>query len=70
MLPMLGGKVEESNQMLPIGRKRLDRLGVLGLILRRETRTCGFAIGAGLIAQPLVREKSPGRRPQRDQVRD
>ena len=37
MLPMLGGKVEESNQPLPVGRQRLDRLGVLGLILRLET---------------------------------
>ena len=54
MLPMLGGKVEESNQTLPIGSKRLDCLGVLGLKLRRETRTCGFAIGAALGLHHLV----------------
>src|SRR6202162_2082890 len=54
MLPMLGGKAEESKQTLPIGSKRRDRLGVLGLILRRETRTCGFAIGAALGVHHLV----------------
>src|SRR6267378_6025456 len=54
MLPMLGGKVEESNQTLPIGSERLDRLGVLGLILRLETRACGFAIGAALGVHHLV----------------
>jgi hypothetical protein len=54
MLPILGGKAEESNQPLLIGSKRLDRLGVLGLKLRRETRTCGFAISATLGVHHLV----------------
>src|SRR5271155_2761925 len=45
---MLGGEVEESNQAFPIGSERLDRLGVLGLILRLDTRACGLAVGAAL----------------------
>src|SRR5216684_6017306 len=43
---MLGGEVEESNQALPVGSKRLDRPGVLGLVLRFETRSCSLAVGA------------------------
>jgi len=61
MLPMLGGKVEESNQPLPVGRQRLDRLGVLGLILRLETRAGGLAIGAALGVHHLV-ERALGAR--------
>ena len=38
MLPMHGGQVEESNQPFPVGSQRLDRLGVLGLILGLEAR--------------------------------
>ena len=48
VLPVLGGKIEERDQAFPVGGKRLDRLGVLGLILRLETRSCGLAIGAPL----------------------
>ncbi len=34
----LGGKLEEENQTIPIGNQRLDRLRILGAILRREAR--------------------------------
>jgi hypothetical protein len=52
VVPMLGGEVEESNRALPVGDQRLDRLGVLGLILR--LKTCGLAVGAGLGVHHLV----------------
>src|SRR6266849_6929768 len=54
MLPMFGGEVEESNQTIPVGSKRLDRLAVLGLILGLETRPCGLAVGAALGVHHLV----------------
>jgi len=45
---MLGGKVEEGEQALPIGQQRFDRLGMLGLILGREAKPCGRVSGAAL----------------------
>src|SRR5216684_3950632 len=51
---MLGGEIEESNQTFPLSSKRLDRLWVLGLILRLETRACGLAVGAALGVHHLV----------------
>src|SRR3984893_3450269 len=54
MLPMFGGEVEESNQTIPVGSKRLDRLGVLGLILGLETRPCGLAVGAAIGGHHLL----------------
>src|SRR5260370_28204901 len=51
---MLGGEIEESNQTFPLSSKRLDRLWVLGLILRLETRACGLAVGATLGVHHLV----------------
>jgi len=48
MLPVLGREVEEAKQSFPMGDKRLDRLGVLGLIFRLAAKFCSFAFGAGL----------------------
>src|ERR1700719_310772 len=60
---MLGGEIEESNQTFPLGSKRLDRLCVLGLILRLETHACGLAVGAALGVHHLV-QRAPGARLQ------
>jgi len=54
VLPVLGGKIEEGNQALRVGGKRLDRLGVLGLILGLEAKPCGLAVGAALGVHHLV----------------
>src|SRR5271155_5817697 len=50
----LAGEVEEGNQALPVGGKRLHRLGVLGLILRLEASPGGLAVGAALGVHHLV----------------
>jgi hypothetical protein len=51
LLPVLGGKVEEGNQALPIGQRRVDRLGLLGLW------SCpGFVDGGGVERVKEVRD--------------
>ncbi len=51
MLPVFSREVEEGNQALPRGNQRLYRFGVLGLILGREAKPGGLALGAG-VAEP------------------
>src|SRR5713101_837479 len=54
MLPMLSRKVEIGDQALPVGGKRLDRLGVLSFELRLEPSPGGLAFGAALGIHHLV----------------
>jgi len=56
---MLGGKVKEPDQAFPGDSRQLDRFGVLGVIVRCETRSYGPAVGAPR-GVPLLVESAIG----------